>query len=169
MNVKNLNGEIVVEVTEQDNKSDGSLSDQSGKNKEGKEVSGLVSQETIELYAKIADVQSTVESKVTVQDQGLINNEVEQAAIEKERDLEFQRIRAELSNEIQNGLAEVEKEGDKVIIRLAEQGSFESGSANLKSQFKTLLNSVGNTVSSSGGASFFSSSANHFSDINQKL
>ena len=151
VNVKNLNGEIVVEVTEQDNKSDGSLSDQSGKNKEGKEVSGLVSQETIELYAKIADVQSTVESKVTVQDQGLINNEIEQAAIEKERDLEFQRIRAELSNEIQNGLAEVEKEGDKVIIRLAEQGSFESGSANLKSQFKTLLNSVGNTVSSSKG------------------
>ena len=151
VNVKNLNGEIVVEVTEQDNKSDGSLSDQSGKNKEGNQVSGLVSQETIELYAKIADVQSTVESKVTVQDQGLINNEVEQAAIEKERDLEFQRIRAELSNEIQNGLAEVEKEGDKVIIRLAEQGSFESGSANLKSQFKTLLNSVGNTVSSSKG------------------
>ena len=151
VNVKNLNGEIVVEVTEQDNKSDGSLSDQSGKNKEGKEVSGLVSQETIELYAKIADVQSTVESKVTVQDQGLINDELEQAAIEKERDLEFQRIRAELSNEIQNGLAEVEKEGDKVIIRLAEQGSFESGSANLKSQFKTLLNSVGNTVSSSKG------------------
>ena len=151
VNVKNLNGEIVVEVTEQDNKSDGSLSDQSGKNKEGKEISGLVSQETIELYAKIADVQSTVESKVTVQDQGLINNEVEKAAIEKERDLEFQRIRAELSNEIQNGLAEVEKEGDKVIIRLAEQGSFESGSANLKSQFKTLLNSVGNTVSSSKG------------------
>ena len=123
VNVKNLNGEIVVEVTEQDNKSDGSLSDQSGKNKDGKEVSGLVSQETIELYAKIADVQSTVESKVTVQDQGLINNEKEQAAIEKERDLEFQRIRAELSNEIQNGLAEVEKDGDKVIIRLAEQGS----------------------------------------------
>jgi len=151
VNVKNLNGEIVVEVTEQDNKSDGSLSDQSGKNKDGKEVSGLVSQETIELYAKIADVQSTVESKVTVQDQGLINNEKEQAAIEKERDLEFQRIRAELSNEIQNGLAEVEKEGDKVIIRLAEQGSFESGSANLKSQFKTLLSNVGNTVSSSKG------------------
>ena len=151
VNVKNLNGEIVVEVTEQDNKSDGSLSDQSGKNKDGKEVSGLVSQETIELYAKIADVQSTVESKVTVQDQGLINNEKEQAAIEKERDLEFQRIRAELSNEIQNGLAEVEKDGDKVIIRLAEQGSFESGSANLKSQFKTLLSNVGNTVSSSKG------------------
>ncbi len=38
------------------------------------------------------------------------------AAIEKERDLEFQRIRAELSNEIQNGLAEVEKEGDQKII-----------------------------------------------------
>jgi chemotaxis protein MotB len=151
VNVKSLNGEIIVEVTEQDNKSDGSLSDQSGKNQKGKEVSGLVSQETIEMYAKIADVQSTVESKVTVQDRGLINNEIEQAAIEKERDLEFQRIRAELSNEIQNGLAEVEKEGDKVIIRLAEQGSFESGSANLKSQFKTLLSNVGNTVSSSKG------------------
>ena len=151
VNVKNLNGEIIVEVTEQDNKRDGSLSDQSGKSQEGKEVSGLVSQETIELYAKIADVQTNVESKVTVQDRGLINNEVEQAAIEKERDLEFQRIRAELSNEIQNGLAEVEKDGDKVIIRLAEQGSFESGSANLKSQFKTLLSNVGNTVSSSKG------------------
>ena len=64
MNVKNLNGEIVVEVTEQDNKSDGSLSDQSGKNKEGKEVSGLVSQETIELYAKIADVSLQLNQKL---------------------------------------------------------------------------------------------------------
>ena len=64
VNVKNLNGEIVVEVTEQDNKSDGSLSDQSGKNKEGKEVSGLVSQETIELYAKIADVSLQLNQKL---------------------------------------------------------------------------------------------------------
>ena len=34
-----------------------------------------------------------------------------------------------LSEEIEEGLAEVEREGDSVIVRLADQGSFTSGSA----------------------------------------
>ena len=36
----------------------------------------------------------------------------------------YEAIRAELSREIEQGLAEVERDGDSVIIRLGQQDSF---------------------------------------------
>ena len=57
----------------------------------------------------------------------------------------------ELSSEIQQGLAEVEREGDKIIVRLAEQGSFRSGYADLQPGFMPLLNKVGDAISTTSG------------------
>ena len=56
-----------------------------------------------------------------------------------------------LSNEISEGLAEVERDGDKIIVRLAEKGSFRSGFANLQPSFKPLLNKVGQSIKDSTG------------------
>ena len=36
----------------------------------------------------------------------------------------FENIKADLNSEINNGLLEVEREGDEVVIRIASQGSF---------------------------------------------
>ena len=63
---------------------------------------------------------------------------------------QFQRLRMRLSTEIEKGLAEVERDGDKIIVRLAEQGSFRSG-YRTTAGFLPLLNKVGNSISDSMG------------------
>jgi chemotaxis protein MotB len=64
---------------------------------------------------------------------------------------QYEMIRANLSTEIRSGLAQVTREGDDIIIRLAEQGSFDSGFADLKPEFIQLLNRVGSSLPSSSG------------------
>ena len=49
------------------------------------------------------------------------------------------------------GLAEVEREGARIIVRLASQGSFVSGSANLQSGFMKLLRQVGSSLAMTKG------------------
>ena len=58
----------------------------------------------------------------------------------------YARLRADLSEEIEEGLAEVEREGDSVIVRLADQGSFNSGSADLQASFLPLLRRTGQAL-----------------------
>jgi chemotaxis protein MotB len=57
----------------------------------------------------------------------------------------------DLSKEISEGLAEVERDGDNIVVRLAERGSFRSGFADLQPGFKPLLNKVGSAISNSTG------------------
>jgi chemotaxis protein MotB len=64
---------------------------------------------------------------------------------------QYQQIRMNLSNEISQGLAQVERDGDNIIVRLAERGSFRSGFADLQPGFKPLLNKVGSAISNSTG------------------
>jgi chemotaxis protein MotB len=63
----------------------------------------------------------------------------------------FEMIRANLANEIRQGLAEVSRVGDDIIIRLAEQGTFTSGMAELQPSFLPLLASVGASLAGSTG------------------
>ena len=64
---------------------------------------------------------------------------------------QFQKVRADLSKDIQRGLVEVEKIGNRITVRLASQGSFVSGSASLKDEFERLLGRVGKSLSASRG------------------
>ena len=64
---------------------------------------------------------------------------------------QYEKIRARLSNEIAKGLAEVERDGDKIIVRLAERGSFRSGYADLQPAFKPLLDKVGESITDGSG------------------
>ena len=48
-------------------------------------------------------------------------------------------------------MAEVEKDGDKIIIRLGQQDSFSSGSADLRTSFEGTLGSVGAAINDVGG------------------
>ena len=59
----------------------------------------------------------------------------------------YDQLRADLQDEIARGLAEVEKEGDKIIVRLASQGGFVSGSAGVRDSFSPTLIKLGNTLS----------------------
>ena len=60
------------------------------------------------------------------------------------------QIKADLSEEISDGKAEVFRDGDNIVIRLAEQGSFVSGKG-FAARFLPLLEKVGKTVASGEG------------------
>ena len=123
----------------------------------GDKQAGTVSQGEIEFFAKVADVQSKVQASVEVRDSrpgsaggGAGGGGQDKAAADRE----LQRIRQELAKEIEAGKAEVMRDGAKIIIRLAEQGSFKSGSADLQPQFMQLLGQVAKTVGASKGRLF---------------
>ena len=152
--VKAEDGKVVVEMIEQPTTGGGEAQEDGqksgGKTTDGEKVSGLVAQETIELFAKVAEVQSQVTSAVQIKD-GTGASDGQGTAQENEVDAQFEKIKADLSNEISKGLAEVEREGDKIIVRLAEQGSFQSGQADLQAGFLPLLRKVGSTIAGTDG------------------
>jgi chemotaxis protein MotB len=127
-----------------------------GQGTQGKQQAGVVSQATIDLYAKIAEAQTKVDAPVQVQaaNQGGASGGATGAANKAQTDLEYQRIRKDLTKEIEAGKAEVERDGARIIIRLTEQGSFRSGSADLQPGFSELLTKVGNSVAKTSGRLF---------------
>ena len=134
--------DIVVELIE-----DASNQSESGEESLGK--GGRISQQTLDIAQAVSDVQRNINSDILVKRQ----NPGEAAAEGRadEASTKYEAIRAELSSEIEQGLAEVERDGDSVIIRLGQQDSFASGSAALQPGFTETLISVGNAVNNTGG------------------
>jgi chemotaxis protein MotB len=110
---------------------------------------GRVSQQTLEIAQGINEIASAIDSEIVVkrQNQGLAKAEGRAT----EAASKYEAIRAELSEQIEQGLAEVERDGDSVIIRLGQQDSFASGSAALQSGFEDTLISVGDALNNTGG------------------
>jgi len=132
---------------------------------QGQQQAGTVPQGQIEMFAKVADVQSQVQAPIEVRDVRAGATQTPGGAGAKgsaggggsgkmDADAELQRIRQALASEIQAGKAEVMRDGARIIIRLAEQGSFRSGSAELQPGFMQLLGQVGKTLSTSQGRVF---------------
>lgn len=107
--------------------------------------SGLLSQETIDLFGRIADAQSEVETVIDVRE----GREVASKANDTAR--QFQQLRTLLSKEIAQGQAQVERDGERIVIRLVVQGSFYSGSAELSPDFSPLLLKIGRSIASLRG------------------
>ncbi|MDB9969881.1 OmpA family protein [Porticoccaceae bacterium] len=113
-------------------------------------------QSDLEIYAKVASAQAQVQSQIEVVDAspeslaGDLSGRGYEAGEQAIAD-QYEKIRARLSNEIAEGLAEVERDGDKIIVRLAERGSFRSGYADLQPAFKPLLDKVGASIADSSG------------------
>lgn len=127
---------------------------QGGAAAKGERQSGVVAQGEIEFYAKVAEAQSRISASVEVRDMRAAAGNESGAGRSKgggNVDAELARVRQDLSKEIQSGKVEVERDGARIIIRLSEQGSFQSGRADLQPGFMTTLNQVGQTVSSSRG------------------
>lgn len=129
-----------------------------GSAQKGEQQGGRVSQGEIEFFAKVADVQAQAQVPVEVRDSraqdGSAAGSQSQGAGGPQTSSELQRIRRELAKEIESGKAEVERDGAKIIIRLAEQGSFRSGSADLQPAFTQVLSQVGKTIAPSSGRVF---------------
>ena len=138
-----INGDdIIVEMVEE-------ASNQSESPRENLGKGGRISQQTLDIAQAVTDIQKKISSDILVKRQNPGEAAAEGRA--NEASSKYEAIRAELSREIEQGLAEVERDGDSVIIRLGQQDSFASGSAALQPSFTETLISVGNAVNNTGG------------------
>ena len=118
---------------------------------------GKINQDTILLLSKISTIQSDSDALVRVtgaQFTSSAQSNIEQSdlgSMSRQAEDQLEQIRVNLSNEINQGLAEVFRDGDSIIIRLTDQGGFESGSARLRTDFTSLLNSVGDSLTGASG------------------
>ena len=152
---------VVVEL--RDNQNSGGKSDAAV----NKGTGGPSSQATIDIAAKVVEVQAKLSTEVEVRKQKLASgrskrgSENEESAnkspggqtnkINQDIENQYQKVKADLSKDIAQGLAAVEKVGDQIKVRLASQGSFVSGGANLQPEFQALLGRVGKSLSASKG------------------
>jgi chemotaxis protein MotB len=120
----------------------------------GSAQNGIASQTIIDVAAIVADVQATVSSEVGIAisatnnaDAGTGGGEATEIAnADGDSSDRLEEIRADLNSEIAQGLLEVERDGDMIVIRIASQGSFESGSARLQAGFVSTLAQIGNSI-----------------------
>ncbi|MGB1159101.1 MAG: flagellar motor protein MotB [Porticoccaceae bacterium] len=127
---------------------------------------GPVSQETIDVAAKVVDAQSQLVTEVEVRSESVSSARedngsgkitaagVTQGEAEGQTDntdQRYQQLRTDLAAEVQMGLVELERKDNRITLRLASQGSFVSGSADLQQGFETLLSRVGNSLAKSQG------------------
>lgn len=123
-------------------------------------ATGQISAELLEIFAAVVEASDQTTADIEVMsannvDQGQAESDSEQETSSQSNSLadsQYEMIRANLSNEIRAGLADVSRDGDNIIIRLAEQGSFASGNAELQPNFLSLLDSVGASLAGSTGA-----------------
>jgi chemotaxis protein MotB len=113
-------------------------------------VSNLVPQQVLELAKKVADLKQNITSSIDVKNQSQDINNFSKSGNSEKQD-KFDKIRSFLSDEIEQGLVEVELDGEKIILRLGQQDSFDSGKAGIKSSFETTLRKVGAAMNDVGG------------------
>ena len=121
---------------------------------------GSASQILIDTASIVADVQASISTEIGVflstteeeeselpEDEASYSGQIAEQA-ESNR---LESLRADLQTEISNGLLEVEKEGDDIVVRIASQGSLNSGSANFARSFTETLDQVGLAIGSDVG------------------
>ena len=129
---------------------------QSGTLSDNDATGGTVSEVTLDVVAKVAEVQATIISEVAIievpaEKQGDSDSEVSDGLDTGNIDNQavndrYEELIIALSKEIGQGLAEVESDGESIIVRFASQGSFDSGEATLKSSFAPMLGKLGGNL-----------------------
>ena len=109
---------------------------------------GVISDNLLQLYAKVAEAQSQLESEVFVGSDESSNDDQEQQDREREQliDEKLERVKANLKSEIAQGKANVERIGDQILVQLSAQDSFRSGFAELRSDFLPTLSAMSKTI-----------------------
>ena len=127
-------------------------------NESSDDETGKISQDTLSLLSKVSDIQAQLDGLVRVEgaqfavygQSNLNDDNVIDGTSSRSQD-QLEQIRANLSEEIDQGLAEVFRDGELIVIRLAERGSFQSGSASLQADFTSLLDNVGASLTGASG------------------
>jgi chemotaxis protein MotB len=123
-------------------------------------AAGQIDAALLEVFAAVVETsQQTsadieVMSAVALEAESQLGDEsaLARADARSSSDDQYETIRRNLANEIRAGVANVSRDGDNIIIRLAEQGSFSSGNAELQGSFLPLLNSIATSLEGSTGS-----------------
>ena len=143
----------MVNITRTESGIDVSFPARQGSSEGGQRITG----DMIDALARVAMVQANTSEMITLSggalqrgnSQNWYNSEqYREESLASDR---YELIRSNLNEEIAEGLAQVSLDGEDVIITLSEQGSFQSGSAELEQSFFDVLNRVGASLVGVGG------------------
>ena len=146
VSLEQKDGKITVSVNED---ADSNNRDETG----SQNNDGRLDREELEIFAKVAESQAFMETELEVE---YVTSDSEDEMLRQVRkaqelDDKYQILRAELNAEIQQGLANVEKVGEQILISLSAANSFRSGYAELQPAFTDTLRNVGDSVARAGG------------------
>ena len=146
VSLEQKDGKITVSVNED---ADSNNRDETG----SQNNDGRLDREELEIFAKVAESQAFMETELEVE---YVTSDSEDEMLRQVRkaqelDDKYQILRAELNAEIQQGLANVEKVGEQILISLSAANSFRSGYAELQPAFTNTLRNVGDSVARAGG------------------
>ena len=110
----------------------------------------MVPQEVLEIAKKVSDLQEDLSTSIEVRSQTESESNLPGSSVDGEEQ-RYDKIRSILSEEIEQGLVEVERNGEKIILRLGQQDSFDSGRAEIKMSFESTLRKVGGALNDVGG------------------
>ncbi len=129
---------LVVEVPE----ISGSSGDGSS---QSEERSGVVSQQLINVSAKVTQIQSEITRDINVV---ATNNSFIESNVNRTGELlnKLQVVRENLKTEIDNQSLEVEMRDNAILIRVDSDDSFASGSAELRPNFIVLLSEIAQSI-----------------------
>ena len=115
----------------------------------GEKDTGEIPTDLIEIYAKVAEAQALIESEVFVGSNNDATNlqQEENRKRDQQAEEQLKKVRANLKSQIDQGLANVERVGDQILVQLSTQDSFRSGYAELRSDFLPTLSALGQTIS----------------------
>ena len=147
------NGELVVNI--KDNQLVVELKDNSSQGEStNHQNQGFVPDATVELYSKIGDAQQATDAPIKVQDQQSKQQQEEQILLKQQQQtakLEVAKLQVILSDAVDQGLAEIEREGTKIIVRLTEKGTFPGGGARLNPSALPIIRAIRDTINSNKG------------------
>ena len=113
-------------------------------------MSNVIPQEVLEVAKKVSDLKQEISSNINMKDGTKDEDSLAEQSSTQE-DNKFEQVRSFLSDQIDQGLVEVERNGDKIVLRLGQQDSFDSGKAEIKSNFENTLQQVGAAMDYVGG------------------
>ncbi len=110
-----------------------------------------LTQAVLDVSEKVLAAQASTTTEIEVRKQDLAALEAAKERRRKDAKAQYEKMTESLSEEIEAGAVELVLKDENLIVRLASEGSFVSGSANVQSGFKNLLQKIGNTLSESKG------------------
>ena len=118
----------------------------------GQNDNGEIPTDLIELYAKVAEAQSLIPSEVLVgsNTEAMRQEMAENQQKDQQLEEQLRKVRANLKSQIDQGLANVERVGDQILVQISTQDSFRSGFAELEATFLPTLTVLGETISELG-------------------